>query len=346
MLIIIISSVFAISFLLTYLLVPLNIKLSNKMKIIDVPKERSIHKEIIPLAGGVSFILPIILLYFSFSLFKYFSHSQMYQTIAIGGLLMMALGILDDKHTFTAKYKLFGQLIIAFFMTQNGFLIEILTNPFGGEIVLGWLSFPLTILWFLAVINAFNLIDGIDGLATGITAIVAFILLLVSVRATNQFVFFIALPIFGSMLAFLKYNFYPAKIFMGDTGSLFIGFIIASVSIAGNCQFKGITAITLLIPLITLFFPLSDILWAVIRRLKNKQHIFKADKEHIHHKLLEKGLSQKSVALTGYFVTFLFGLVAFGFSYATKKIVLIILISLFSVMSFVLYYLFLGGNKK
>ncbi|MEA1972909.1 MAG: MraY family glycosyltransferase [Candidatus Cloacimonadota bacterium] len=346
MLIVIISAVFIFSIISTYFLIPLNIKISKTFALIDKPKDRSIHKEIVPSSGGISFIISILSIYCFISFFDYFAHSALYRTIIIGGLAIGIIGILDDKHSLPANSKLILQLIIAIFMTTNGFIINILTNPFGGEIVLGWISYPLTIIWYLVVLNAFNLIDGIDGLAAGISATVSFILLIVSVRYTNQFVFFITLPLLGAMIAFLKFNFYPAKIFMGDAGSLFIGFLIASVSIAGNYQFKGITAITLLIPLVALSFPLADISWAVFRRIKNRTHIFEADKEHIHHKLLDRGFSQKTVALTGYFITLLFGLIAIGFSYSSKKIVLITLILLFSLMIIVFYKIFFGGKKK
>lgn len=340
MLILQIAFVFIAAFLLTYVLVPLNIKFSNKMGIVDLPKERSVHKTKTPLAGGISIVIPALLIFIVLSFLDKVAHPSHYRSIVVGGLAISVLGFLDDKHSFAANFKLLWQFLVALYMSNSGFLIDILTNPLGNDIHLGWLAYPFTIVWFLVVMNAFNLIDGIDGLAAGITTIFAFVMMLVSVRTTNQFVFFISLTLFGSNLAFLKYNFFPAKIFMGDTGSLFLGFLIAAVSITGNSQFKGITAITILIPLVALFFPLADILWAIIRRLKNKKHIFQADKEHIHHKLLGLGLSQKSVALLVYFLTFLFGLVAFGFSFAPKQFVFVLLILLFIIMLILFYYTF------
>jgi len=330
--------VLLISFFLTYLLVPLNIKFSKKLKLVDKPSERGINNRNIPLAGGLSFAFPVILLQIVYYfLFPEFGLEVL--KLAIGGLAILILGFLDDKKKYTANYKLLFQIIIVVIMFIIGFKIELLTNPFGEAIHSGIFSFPLTVIWFLIVINAFNLIDGIDGLASGIALIVSIVLMAVSLVCSNNMIVFLCLILIGSNLAFLKYNFYPAKIFMGDTGSLFIGFNIATISVIGTTQFKGITTMTLLIPIIALIIPLSDTFLAIFRRIKKKKNIFMADKEHIHHKMLKMGFSQKTIALISYFITFLFGLIAFGFSFATKEILLVILILLFIPLSIFFFYL-------
>lgn len=328
-----------ISFLITYLLVPVNIRISNKWNLVDHPQQRKIHTVTTPIAGGLSFGISIILIqlimYFVFSEFG----SQLL-FLTVGGSLMLLLGFLDDKTKVTAKYKLIIQITIITFIYFSGFNIQLLTNPFGRTIVLGYFSFPVTILWFLLVVNAFNLIDGMDGLASGIATIVAMVLLAVGILKSNTIIIFSSITLIGANLAFLKYNFYPAKIFMGDTGSLFLGFNIAAISIIGKGEFKGITSMTLLVPIIALAIPIMDTTLAIFRRVNKKKHIFRADKEHIHHKLHEIGLSQKSIALICYFLTLLFGLIAFGFSYSSKKVLLLILLLLLFILILIAYNIF------
>ncbi|OQX71913.1 MAG: UDP-N-acetylmuramyl pentapeptide phosphotransferase, partial [Candidatus Cloacimonas sp. 4484_275] len=156
----------------------------------------------------------------------------------------------------------------------------------------------------------------------------------------------LSLILIGSNLAFLRFNFYPAKIFMGDTGSLFIGFNIAAISVIGSAQYKGITTMTLLIPIIASVIPLTDTFLAVFRRIKNRKNIFQADKEHLHHKMLELGFSQKTVAVISYIVTFIFGLTAFGFSFAPKEILLIVLLILIFILSVFIFIILKKGMLK
>jgi len=329
---------------LTYILVPINILFSKKNNLIDYPNKRGIHIKGIPTAGGLSFAIPVIFLQLFF-FYKYPEFDFQFQKIAIGGFLILMLGYLDDKKKFTANFKLLFQILIAIGMYFSGFKMHLLTNPFGPQINLGIFSFPFTIIWFLIVINAFNLIDGIDGLAAGVTIIVTSVLLAVGLVYSNTIVILLSLPLLCSNLAFLRYNFYPAKIFMGDTGALFIGFNIAAISVAGISQYKGITTMTLLIPIIMLIIPISDTILAIFRRIKKRKHIFQADKEHLHHKMLDLGFSQKSIAFIGYFITFMFGLIAFGFSFASKEILTGILILLMALLLFFLIILFKKGLK-
>jgi UDP-GlcNAc:undecaprenyl-phosphate GlcNAc-1-phosphate transferase len=324
------------SFLATYILVPLNIKLSHKLGIIDNPKERGIHKKALPLSGGLSFGIPIIML----QAIGYFFWGELMLYLAIGSFMILLLGFMDDRSAFTAKHKLFFQILIVTFMFFCDFKIELLTNPFGDSIELGLLSFPATLLWFLVVINAFNLIDGLDGLATGIALIVAMVLFAVGLVKQNYLIIYLSLILIGANAAFLRYNFFPAKIFMGDAGSLLLGFSIASISIAGDGEFKGVTSMTILVPIIILTVPLMDMVLAVLRRVKRKKNIFQADKEHIHHKLYDLGISQKNIAMISYFITFLFGLIGFGFLLSSKKMLMIVLVILLVVLLIITYKLF------
>jgi UDP-GlcNAc:undecaprenyl-phosphate GlcNAc-1-phosphate transferase len=331
-----------LSFLLEIIFVPLNIKYSKILHILDHPNERNIHESAMPLAGGISLffasmISMLIYIYFFNSVF--FSISESYK-IFIGGFGITILGLFDDIFYFSAKIKLFFQVLIILFMYYLGFQINVLTNPFGVDLILGYLSLPITIFWFLLVINAINLIDGMDGLAAGISMITFLVLMFVGIKFKSYEISIISAILLGSTVGFLKYNFFPAKIFLGDSGSLFLGYIIAIISISGTGQSKGITAITLLVPLSVLFLPLTDTVMAIFRRVKNRKNIFKADKEHIHHKLLDMGLSQKTIALISYFITFLFGLIAIGFSYANKSVLLVTVILLTITISSIIFILF------
>jgi UDP-GlcNAc:undecaprenyl-phosphate GlcNAc-1-phosphate transferase len=162
----------------------------------------------------------------------------------------------------------------------------------------------------------------------------------------DNFVSLLSILLLGGSLGFLKYNFYPARIFMGDTGALFLGFTLASICISGVSQFKGITTMTLLIPIATLALPLLETFHTIFRRMKENRHIFHADKEHIHHKLLELGYSQKAIAFVLYFVTFLFGLIAIGFSFSNKRLFLLILLLLVFMLFILLNLLYSKGSKE
>lgn len=325
------------SFLVTMLIVPLNCKLSNKLGIIDFPRERSIHKIATPKSGGCSLIVGLIITHLFLLVLGLQEFNRLFVGLICGGFLIFVLGFLDDIFDLHAWQKIIIEIIIILFMTIFGFKMELITNPFGPSINVGILSIPLTIIWFLLIINSINLIDGLDGLATGLVAIVILILGLAGLICSNTFVAYFAFGLFGSCLAFLKYNFYPAKIFLGDAGSLYLGFNVAALSVAGNIQFKGTTAMTMLIPIIVLSLPLIDTFLSIIRRLKTPNSLFQADKNHLHHKMLELGLSYKTVVFTGYFLTVLFGIISMGFLLVDKRILFSLLI-IIGIIIFIIFY--------
>ena len=333
-------------FLLTHLLVPLNIRLSKRFGILALPNERKIHTQAIPEAGGLSFALPIMLaqLVLGLTLLPDLSGRMMLQLAGVEAIALI-LGVMDDHHDSRAGLKLLFQTLIGVVMYAIGFRVVSLTNPFGAEIVLYWASFPVTLLWYLVVMNAVNLIDGIDGLASGICVIVCAVLLSVGVKEHNLLVTALSAFLLAGNLAFLRFNFHPAKIFLGDTGSLFNGLVIAAISTAGTQQYKGITSMTLIIPLSVLAIPLIDTALAVFRRLR-LGNIFIADKAHLHHAMLGLGLSQKAIALTAYVVTLLFGLIAIGFSFSTKRILFSVLFGLLVLGVILAYVLMRHGRKK
>lgn len=332
--------------LLTHLLLPLNIKFSQRFNIIAQPGERRIHKTAIPEAGGLCFAIPIIIAQASFGLLSGDSAmGRMLLQLSGVGLLALALGLWDDRYESHANYKLLWQLSIGVIMYFIGYRVLFLTNPFGEPFVLGWLSFPVTLLWYLVILNAINLIDGLDGLASGISVIVSAVLLIVGIKEGNDLVITICAFLIAGNTAFLFYNFFPAKIFLGETGALFIGLNIAAISTAGSSQFKGITSMTLMIPLTVMAVPLLDVALAILRRLRFG-NIFLADKAHIHHTMLAFGFSQKTISIIVYIVTLLFGLIAIGFSFSSKKILFTVLLGLLALMVVIAYMLMRQEQMK
>lgn len=331
--------------LLTHLLIPANIKLSKRYKIVAHPNARRIHKDVTPEAGGLSFALPILLFQslMGYFLFEKVQGLMMLQLSGVG-FLVLVLGLIDDRFEAKARFKALAMLGIGLMMYFIGFRVEFLTNPLGSDFTLGWLSLPITIIWYFVVLNAINLIDGLDGLATGITMIVCLVLLIVGIKEGNSQVVFLSSLLLAGTTAFLFYNFHPARIFLGDTGALFIGLNIAAIPTAGAQQFKGITSITLMIPLAVLAVPLIDMSLAVFRRIKIG-NIATADKAHIHHIMLAFGLSQKTISIIVYFVTLLFGLIAIGFSFSSKKILFSVLL-IISIIVVIAGYIFMRQERK
>jgi UDP-GlcNAc:undecaprenyl-phosphate GlcNAc-1-phosphate transferase len=329
----------------THMLIPVNIRFSMRHKMVAEPNPRRIHKTPIPEAGGLSFGLPIVIMQFLLGLLLFEGpQGKMLCELAGVGLITLMLGMTDDRYESKAWMKLLAQLVIALLMFYIGFKVEFLTNPFGQDFMLKWISFPATIIWYLVVLNAINLIDGIDGLATGISIIVGLVLLIVGLREGKLQVISLAALLISGCSAFLFYNFHPARIFLGDTGALFIGLNIAAISTAGAEQFKGITSMTLMIPLAVLAVPLIDVFLAVFRRI-GMGAIFQADKAHIHHMMLAFGLSQKTIAIIVYIVTFLFGLIAIGFSFSSKKVLFSLLLGVL-IMIVITAYIFMRREQK
>lgn len=272
--------------LLVWILTPLARRLGFRFGILDY----SNHKAI-PCTGGVaiyaSFFGSIILsACISSNLPQALSKDLV--NLVIGGTLLLGLGIYDDRKGLTALKKLFAQGMISLIVILLGLKIAIL-----GKIQLGWIGLPISLLWFLGFINAVNLIDGLDGLASGITAITALVLLLVS--PSPEFSILVA-ALAGAMLFFIRFNLSEKrKIFLGDNGSMLLGFLLAGLSIIGSR--KGRAFNILLIALICLGVPICDTALAILRRRKKRVSIFSRDKEHIHHQLLNRGMSQKEVLL-------------------------------------------------
>lgn len=328
-----------IIFLLSTLLVPWNMRFSIRHGIVAKPSDRRIHRVSTPEGGGLSFGLPIVFMQMVFALvFRATDVGRLFLELAIVGVLALSFGLIDDRFESRARHKFIWQIALGVIMYIVGYRVYFLTNPLGGDFILGWLSFPVTVLWYVIVINAINFIDGMDGLATGIAAIVSIVLLVVGIREENILVMSLSAFLISGCLAFLRFNFHPAKIFLGETGSQFIALNIAAISTAGAAQYKGITSMTMMIPLAALGIPLLDVALAIFRRI-HLGNIFKADKAHIHHAMLAKGFSQRTISIIVYIVTFLFGLIAIGFSYSDKKVLFSLLLVLLALIVIIAYIL-------
>ncbi|TDP91745.1 UDP-GlcNAc:undecaprenyl-phosphate GlcNAc-1-phosphate transferase [Halanaerobium saccharolyticum] len=295
---------FIITLILSLVITPAIIRLAHRLNFIDQPGERKINKKIIATAGGTA-----IYLAFMIPLRFFLPANQTVKGIMIGGSFMLILGLLDDKFEISAPIKFLGQIIGALILIYYGVKINFITNPFGGFIFLGIYAVPFTVFWIVSIINTINLIDGLDGLAAGVSIIAVLTLFAVALQENQVLAPMLAVLLAGSCLGFLKYNFNPAKVFMGDTGSMFIGYIIAAVSITG--ALKSAAAVTIFVPMLALAIPILDTTFAIIRRIFNDRPIGEADHGHIHHRLLAIGMNQKQAVISVYVISAILGTIAF-----------------------------------
>lgn len=283
-----------IAYIFGVFLVPLVIAFSKKEGLVDLPNERKIHKIPVSRLGGVAIWTSTMLTFLCLVFMSYYPYGSLLSGILLGSSLMFLLGLVDDVYNLNAKFKLFIQLSIATVVYLLG--VKIHSIPFFGGVDLGFWSYPITLLWIVGISNAVNFIDGVDGLAGSVITVNSITLAIIAISMTpsNPIVALIGFILAGSMLAFLTYNFNPAKIFMGDSGALFSGFLLATISIVG--VMKAAT-LTLLLPFVVLAVPIMDIVFSSTRRICKGQSPFVADAEHIHHKLLHAGFSQKKTVL-------------------------------------------------
>lgn len=313
---------FIISLILSLLLTPLLKKLAFKLGFVDHPGERKINKKSIPTAGGTAIYLAFVL-----PMLYFLPFDDTIKGILIGSSFMLLLGLLDDKYELSPPIKFGGQILGALILISFGVKINFITNPFGGFIFLGSFTIPITVFWIVSIINTINLIDGLDGLAAGVSIIAVLTLFAVALQEGQTAASMLAVLLAGSCLGFLRYNFNPAEIFMGDTGSMFIGYIIAAVSITG--ALKSAAAVTIFVPMLALAFPILDTTFAILRRVINDRPIGEADHGHIHHRLLAIGLNQKQAVLSVYVISAVLGTIAFlinGFKFDHALLIFILVI--------------------
>lgn len=315
---------FAVSLLVAYVMTPPVKRFAEKVGAIDVPKDnRRVHDHPIPRMGGLAIFIGFVL-----SLIFFVPMSTKVLGLLVGSVIIAVMGGVDDIVSLNPWVKLAGQIVAALVAIRCGLVFDVISNPniFAEEtyIEIGWLSIPLTMLWIVGCTNAVNLIDGLDGLAVGVSAISSLTMLIVSLFVSEPVVSIILAALTGACLGFMPYNLNPAKIFMGDVGSQLLGFVLSTASIMG--LFKLHAIITFFVPLLALALPLADTIFAFFRRILHGQSPFKADKGHFHHRLLAMGLNQKQVVAVLYGISAVLGLLAVlmaGDSMAVKIICLV-----------------------
>jgi len=293
---------FLIAGIIAYKVTPWAIKLAWKIGAVDIPRDnRRVHKKPIPRLGGLAIFIAFLIGGLLILPLKYPSIRGM----LIGGFFIVILGILDDIYDLPAKVKLVGQIVAAGILVLFGLKVEWVTNPLGGMFYLGSWSIPITIFWVVGITNTLNFIDGLDGLAAGISAIASFTMFLVNLSLGETNAALVTALLAGAAIGFLPYNFNPAKIFMGDTGAMFLGFILSAVAI--DAAVKSATAIALIVPILALGLPIFDTAFAILRRFVNGKPIMQADKGHLHHRLMAIGLTQRQVVIYMYFISLSLG---------------------------------------
>ena len=315
---------FAVSLLVAYVMTPPVKRFAEKVGAIDVPRDnRRVHDHPIPRMGGLAIFIGFVL-----SLIFFVPMSTKVLGLLVGSVIIAVMGGVDDIVSLNPWVKLAGQRVAALVAIRCGLVFDVISNPniFAEEtyIEIGWLSIPLTMLWIVGCTNAVNLIDGLDGLAVGVSAISSMTMLIVSLFVSEPVVSIILAALTGACLGFMPYNLNPAKIFMGDVGSQLLGFVLSTASIMG--LFKLHAIITFFVPLLALALPLADTIFAFFRRILHGQSPFKADKGHFHHRLLAMGLNQKQVVAVLYGISAVLGLLAVlmaGDSMAVKIICLV-----------------------
>ncbi|MFC4386558.1 glycosyltransferase family 4 protein [Gracilibacillus marinus] len=299
---------------------PLYRRLAFKINAIDQPDERKKHEGTKAYLGGLAIITGVI----AGLLYLQPSHPHM-TAILIGGAIIIVTGLLDDLLTLKPYQKLIGQIASAAIVMWSGLLINAITIPFVGTVQLEGFAYVITFFWIIGVTNAINLIDGLDGLAAGVSSIGLTSILIMAVMDAQWVVVYLATILVASCLGFLYHNFYPAKIFMGDTGALFLGYSIAIISMLG--LFKNVALFSFIIPIIVIAVPILDTVFAIIRRVINKQSIGTPDRKHIHYQLIDLGFSHRSAVLIIYLFSAFFGIMAILFSSATMLASLIVFVA-------------------
>lgn len=323
---------FALSLATALIMTPVARRIAWKVGAVDHPGGRRINDRPLPRMGGIAVFVAIFVGFFGTSLIMHLTgkaeaitiESVMgtnvdYGHLALSLSVMFLTGLLDDLFSLSPKQKLVGQIIAALIAVSGGLSISLIVNPLtnGGITFDAWLSYPLTALFLVAYANIFNLIDGLDGLASGIAAIASITMWVVSTMAGHYDAAGLSLLIAGSTLGFLRYNFNPASVILGDSGSLLIGFSLGAVSLMSVQRVAGLTSI--IVPLVISFIPIMDTFSAIVRRSRANVSIGQADKGHIHHRLMEEGFNQRE---TVFFIYLWTGMLCIGSVVMTQVTVL------------------------
>ncbi len=321
-----------LAFALALGLTPLILKTALRTRFLDHPGERKVHTEPIPTGGGFAVAIAFLAVLWASSLLPGAPPTDALVGLTAVGVIALALGWLDDRYHVPAALKLLVQAGCGFLLHALGFGIDKLSNPLGGDpIELAGMGVVVDVIWVLAITNAINLIDGLDGLAAGVVAIATTALIAVAASHADGSVVWVGAILVGATLGFLRSNFPPARIFLGDTGSQFLGMMMAALGLIENN--KGPAAVTLLLPIVAMGLPLIDSTLAFLRR---RGRIFRADQQHLHHRLLHLGLTQRQAVSLMYFACAYLGIAAYALSLLPRNAVLLVLILLAMGMGFAL----------
>ncbi len=343
---------FLIGLVVTVLTTPFAKRLAVRFNAIDYPSARRINKVPIPRMGGVAIfcglIAALLAQYVGTTFFDWpivlIPHPTMeinYPLLGVATLVIFATGLIDDLRSLKPVQKFAGQVLAASLAAAAGLLIGNIVNPFGhGELSLGWLAYPITVVYLVAFANIINLIDGLDGLATGITAIASASLFLLTLMSGRLDAAALAIALSGCCVGFLRYNFHPASVFMGDSGALTIGFLLGMVALLGVTRTAALT--TLIVPLIVAGVPIIDTFAAIVRRKRGHTSIGQADKGHIQHRLINQGFDQRQAVLLIYGWSILLSVGAFAITQVTvgPRIVIFVVLVAVSIVFVVRLHLF------
>lgn len=334
---------FAVALVVAFLMTPPVKRFAQRVGAMDVPRDgRRVHDHPVPRMGGLA-----IFLGFTVSMILFVSFTTQVLGLMLGALIIAAMGAVDDIVNLRPWIKLSIQIIAALVAIRCGIIFNAVSNPnFMSDVVtipIGSLSIPLTVLWIVGCTNAVNLIDGLDGLAVGVSGISSMTMLIVSLFVADANTTFILAALCGACVGFMPFNLNPAKIFMGDVGSQFLGFVLACVSVMG--LFKLHTVITFLVPVLAMAIPLADTVFAVFRRVLHGQSPFHADKGHFHHRLLAMGLNQKQAVAVLYGISAVMGLVAVLLAGRDPVQRTICVVAAFAISLIVWLYAFSKGAK-
>ena len=339
----VVAAALIVALIVALVATPVVKSLAFKMGAMDVPKDnRRMHDHPIPRMGGLAIFLGFLL-----SVLLFAEITPQLRGMLLGSVIIVVLGIFDDIYSLPAMFKFVVQIVAALVAVFSGNVIQTLSNPniFSSDLYwdLGVLSIPVSVIWIVAITNAVNLIDGLDGLACGVSTISSMTLLVISLVVSDAPAAILMAALAGSCIGFLPYNLNPAKIFMGDTGSTFWGYVLAVVSIQG--LFKFYTIISFAVPFLMLGLPIFDTCFAFIRRIAHGQSPMHADRSHVHHRLIDMGFSQKQAVAVLYIISAILGLSAVVLTTAGAVKAMLLLLALCAAGA-VSARIFLSNNEK
>lgn len=324
---------FVLAALIVLLITPTVTNIARRMGAMDEPDDRKIHEDPIPRLGGMAiyfgFIIPALL---------FLPLSGQLKGILLGATVIMLFGAVDDFRGTSPWVKFAGQFLAGGCLVFYGIHIDYFTLPFAGTIeVAPWQGILLTLLWVVVLVNILNFIDGMDGLAAGVCTIAAITFAIIAISLDRSEAGILAAILAGTTLGFLRYNFYPATIFMGDSGSMLLGFVLAAVTVQG--VLKSVATVTLVLPLLILGIPIFDLSYAIVRRVRQGQSIFRPDRGHLHHRLFNIGFSQRSTVVVIYCWCILMSTVALSMRFTPGFVTVVLAVMAIAVSLYLIYLL-------